>query len=135
MSAMMALAVPAYRMFPNQFRGNGLPTLLLTTIGAKTGKRRTALLGYLHAGADSWLVIASMGGAASHPSWYLNLAKHSDKAWVEIAKRRSRVRAESLNGPDREEAWLRIEKEAPGYAAYREETDRQIPLVRLTAVD
>lgn len=63
------VAAPIHRWAPGWFRANGLPTLILTTIGAHTGRRRRALLGYLVDG-EGWLVVASMGGAGVHPAWY-----------------------------------------------------------------
>jgi len=87
---------------------------------------------------DSWLIVASAGGSAKHPAWYVNLAKNPDKVWVELGAERGRVRAvrpESLKGEERERAWEEVVRLAPGYGKYAEQTDRVIPIVRLRAVD
>ncbi|MBI3971316.1 MAG: nitroreductase family deazaflavin-dependent oxidoreductase [Chloroflexi bacterium] len=65
----------------------GAPLLLLTTVGAKTGKTRRTVLGWFPDGDKSWLVVASYAGAARHPAWYFNLAKNPDKVWIEVGKR------------------------------------------------
>ena len=125
------------RMVVRQFRRarmrtqGGVSTLLLETLGAKSGQPRQAALGYLAEGTGSWLVIASMAGAAYHPAWLYNLAKQPE-ATIEFADgRRVPVRAESLEGHDLEGAWARIANEAPEYAKYRTKTDREIPVLRL----
>ena len=125
------------RMVVRQFRRGrmrtqgGVPTLLLETLGAKSGQPRHAALGYLAEGTGSWLVIASMAGAAYHPAWLYNLAKQPE-ATIEFADgRRVLVRAESLEGHDLEGAWARVASEAPEYAKYRTKTDREIPVLRL----
>ncbi|TMF44328.1 MAG: nitroreductase family deazaflavin-dependent oxidoreductase [Chloroflexi bacterium] len=57
----------------------GFPIVLLTTIGARTGHERTHVLGGFPDGDDAWLVVASKGGAPTHPAWFINLAKSPDK--------------------------------------------------------
>lgn len=113
----------------------GLPILRLTTVGAKSGLRRTVPLGWFPDGQDAWLVVGSCGGAARHPAWYVNMARHPEEVWIEIGNRRVHVRPESLQGPARDEAWLRVIAASPYYADYQKKTDRQIPIVRLTPVD
>jgi deazaflavin-dependent oxidoreductase (nitroreductase family) len=74
------------------------------------------MLGYLEEGPGSWLVIASLAGAPRNPGWLHNLAKHPE-ATVEFGDgRRVPVLAETLHGPDLEEAWRRIATDAPEYA-------------------
>jgi deazaflavin-dependent oxidoreductase (nitroreductase family) len=121
-----------FRRRPNK-TGGGIQTLLLETRGAKSGKTRNAILGYLEDGADAWLVIASLGGAARQPGWMYNLAKEPQATVEFYGGRRIEVEARTLSGDDREAAWARIEKEAPEYAKYLKKTDREIPVVRLTA--
>jgi deazaflavin-dependent oxidoreductase (nitroreductase family) len=128
------LAVPIYKLLGKRFP-NGLPLLLLTTIGAKSGEVRRTTLCYLPGRDDrEWLIIASIGGAANHPAWFFNLAKNPDRAWIEVDGQRVQVLPESLKGAERAEAWRRIVAAAPGYGEYQEKTDREIPVVRLTAV-
>ncbi len=109
----------------------GLPTLVLETRGAKSGRRRQALLGYLEDPPDTWLLIASMGGATYNPGWLHNLA-HDPEATIELAGGdRIPVRADTLDGPELEAAWGRIERLSRQYADYRTKTDREIAVIRL----
>jgi deazaflavin-dependent oxidoreductase (nitroreductase family) len=112
-------------------RVQGRPLLLLTTVGAKSGRLRRTLLGRFPNRDDIWLVVASGAGSAKHPAWYVNMARNPDKVWIEIGKRTLMVAPESLQGAERAEAWQRIVSLAPGYGAYQEQTDREIPVVRL----
>jgi deazaflavin-dependent oxidoreductase (nitroreductase family) len=110
----------------------GFPVVLLTTRGAKTGQTRTTPVGGFPDGENSWLVVASLGGAARHPAWFLNLAKNPDDIWLEVGKERFKVRGESVEGAERTEALARIAAIAPRYGTYQQKTDREIPVVRLT---
>ncbi|HEU5329802.1 MAG TPA: nitroreductase/quinone reductase family protein [Thermomicrobiales bacterium] len=133
MGAMARLNAPLYRLFGNRMRVQGRPILLLTTLGAKSGKIRHTILCWFPDSDDSWLVVASAAGAARHPAWYTNLARHPDRAAIAIGHRRIEVEPESLRGTERAEAWQRVVALAPGYAPYQEQTDREIPIVRLRA--
>jgi deazaflavin-dependent oxidoreductase (nitroreductase family) len=110
----------------------GFPVVLLTTIGAKTGKERTNALGGFSGGEGAWLVVASNGGSARHPAWFINLAKNPDKVWLQVGNRKQRVNIESLQGADRDAAYARVAAATPNYARYPEKTDREIPVLRLT---
>jgi deazaflavin-dependent oxidoreductase (nitroreductase family) len=105
---------------------------LLTTVGARTGKERTATVGAIPDGTDRWLVVASNSGAAQHPSWYINLTAHPDQVFLELGKDRFKVTPEFLDGDARADAWRRAVAAAPAYGRYTETTDREIPVVRLT---
>lgn len=126
------LNVASFRRFGARMRVQGLPLLLLTTVGARTGQPRQTVLGRFDQSDGTWLIVASNGGAARHPAWYYNLARHPDDVTIEIGGRITRVRAESLGGAEREDAWRTVVARAPGYAAYSRKTDRTIPIVRLT---
>jgi deazaflavin-dependent oxidoreductase (nitroreductase family) len=116
--------------------GRGMPRmLLLTTVGARSGIERTVPLAYFTDGPDAWLIVASAGGDARHPAWYRNLAANPDRATIEVGGRRIAVRAESLHGAAREEPWRRITAQASNFAGYQRNTDREIPVIRLTPVD
>jgi deazaflavin-dependent oxidoreductase (nitroreductase family) len=110
----------------------GFPVVLLTTCGAKTAQMRTTPVGGFADGENSWLVVASLGGAARHPAWFFNMAKNRDDIWLEVGNERFRVRGESLEGQERAEALARIAAIAPRYGTYQQKTDREIPIVRLT---
>ena len=77
----MRMQISRYRRSrgPEQPRTFGFPALLLTTVGARTGLRRTVILGCLPDGEDAWLVVASNGGAATHPAWFLNMARDPEQ--------------------------------------------------------
>ena len=110
----------------------GFPVVLLTTRGAKTGRTRTTPVGGFPDGESAWLVVASLGGAAHHPAWFLNMARHPDDIWLEVGKERLKVRGDSLEGQERAEALARIAAISPRYGGYQQKTDREIPIVRLT---
>jgi deazaflavin-dependent oxidoreductase (nitroreductase family) len=131
MNALLGLSVVAYRLLGDRMRVQGRPLLLLHTTGAKSGQPRKTLVGWFPDGDDAWLVVASAAGSARHPAWYVNMVRNPDKVWIEIGKRKLKVEPESLKGDERAEAWHRIVSLAPGYAAYQEKTDRELPVVRL----
>ena len=113
---------------------NGMPLVLLTTIGARTGLQRTSELGGFRENDDSWLIIGSKGGSITHPAWFINLCKNPDKVWLEVGTRKFHARPVLLQGEEYEAAYARIVAVSPGYRGYRKVTDRHIPLVRLTPV-
>ena len=107
----------------------GSKTLLLTTAGRKTGRATTTPLIYEQAG-DDYVVIASKGGAPSHPGWYRNLAKHPD---VEVQVRDDvfKAHARTATGEERERLWKLAARQWPDYDAYQTRTEREIPVVVL----
>jgi deazaflavin-dependent oxidoreductase (nitroreductase family) len=132
MKAAVGLNIVFFRLLGRRVRVMRAPLLLLTTVGARSGRERRVTLGWFPDGKNVRLVVASAGGSAKHPAWYINMAKNPDKVWIEVGRRRLRVRPESLKGAEREAAWRRILSQSPGYGAYQEKTDRAIPIVRLT---
>lgn len=109
----------------------GLPNLLLTTRGRKSGLLRRTPLVYALDG-DRHVLIASNGGAEADPLWYLNLA--ADPAvTAQVGSDVFQARAEILSGPEYARCWLLILEIMPWCADYR--TRRVIPLVRLTRTD
>jgi len=118
---------------PGQPKLMGFPVLLLTTIGARTGQERTHVLGGFPDGDGSWLIVASKGGAATHPAWFINLAKNPDQVWIEVGDRRLKVAVECLQGEARERAYAKVVAAAPSYRDYPKKTDREIAVLRLTA--
>ena len=129
--------VGLYRFSGGRMKVMGRPLLLLETVGARTGKRRQTTLGWFpdeDPARRSWIVVASAAGAAAHPAWYLNLARRPDHVQIDVDGQLVAVRAESLHGSERERAWQRVVGLAPGYAKYARDTDREIPIVRLTPI-
>ncbi len=115
-------------------RARGAQLLVLTTYGSRSQRDHDVPLRYFadptHPGA--WLVVASFGGTARHPAWYVNMARNPDRIRVALDGRGVPVRADSLSGAERTETWNFIVAQAPGYAAYQAKTDREIPIIRLT---
>ena len=107
----------------------GIDTLLLTTTGNRTGKRRTVPLLYLEDGARL-VVIASYGGRPHHPDWYRNL-EADPRAIAQVQGRIFDVVTETATGGDRDHLWSRALEAWPGYADYQAKTDRPIPVVWL----
>jgi deazaflavin-dependent oxidoreductase (nitroreductase family) len=107
--------------------------LLLTTTGRRTGKQRTVPLLYLMDGLNLVLV-ASNGGAAKHPTWWLNL-QSAPEACIQIKGIRRRVQTEQASTADRQRLWPRLTAMYPGYKRYQEITDRDIPVVILRPIE
>ena len=134
MRIMAAANVAFFRLMGRRARVQGRPLLLLTTVGAKSGKRRQATLGWFDddpPSPDRWLIVASKGGSATHPGWYVNLARRPKETKIEADGKTIAVDPQSLEGAERERAWARIVAQAPGYGKYAVTTDREIPIVRL----
>ena len=110
----------------------GRPVILLTTIGAKSGKiRKTPLMRVEHNG--EYAVVASLGGAPKHPVWYHNVKKNPR---VELQDGSTTGDYEAREVFDDEKAtwWERAVEAWPDYADYQKKTDRQIPVFVLTPV-
>jgi deazaflavin-dependent oxidoreductase (nitroreductase family) len=106
----------------------GVPTLLLTTRGRKSGKmRRTALI-YGKDGEERYLLMASKGGAPEHPSWYLNLAAHSEVE-VQVGADKFAARARTADAREKPRLWQLMASIWPDYDGYQKKTGRDIPVV------
>jgi deazaflavin-dependent oxidoreductase (nitroreductase family) len=110
----------------------GFPVLVLTTVGAKSGKERSTVLGGFPDGDDAWLIVASKGGSPTHPGWFHNIAANPDKVWVQVGNRKFKAHCESLTGKEREDAYARVAGVASVYGGYPKKTDREIPVLRIT---
>lgn len=114
----------------------GLPgtvtTLLLTTIGRKSGEPRHVPLLYVDDG-DGYLIMGSKGGNIDHPVWYLNLQANPD-CEIRVGAPPVKARARLLSGDERAAAWARITARHDTYAKYQARTDREIPVIRLEPV-
>ena len=109
---------------------NGATALLLTTTGRKTGEARTQPLIFARDG-DDYLVVASMGGAPNHPSWYLNLTANPD-AEIQVKGDVIPVRAHTATDDEKPRLWSIVTAQWPNYDVYQTRTDRQIPVVVLS---
>jgi deazaflavin-dependent oxidoreductase (nitroreductase family) len=109
-----------------------LRVLLLTTTGRKSGQPRTQPLVYTRVG-DGYAVIASKGGAARHPLWYLNV-QANPQAQVTVGRETRDVRARDAEGEERERLWRALADLYPGYERYAQKTSRRIPVVVLESV-
>lgn len=107
-------------------------TLLLTTKGRKSGKERHVPLLYVDAD-NSYLVIGSKGGNPTDPVWYLNLQETPD-CEIRVGALRSRARARTLSGEERERAWQKITERHPVYLKYQSRAARQIPVIQIDPV-
>ena len=107
----------------------GVPCLLLTTTGRKSGRRRTTPLMYL-ADGDDLVIVASFGGSPQHPVWFLNL-RADPEAEVQVGREQRRVVAHVTDDDDRARLWPRRVEVYKSYADYQTRTTRKIPVVRL----
>lgn len=121
--------VRAYRETGGErgYRWRGTTILLLTTRGRISGKERTTPLIYRDDG-ETWVVVASKGGAPDHPGWYKNLEAHPE-AVIEIKRERIPVRANTANGSERTRLWRLMTEVWPPYDEYQRKTEREIPVV------
>jgi deazaflavin-dependent oxidoreductase (nitroreductase family) len=111
----------------------GMDVLVLHTVGAKTGQPRQTLLSWFPDGDNAWLVCAAFGGNAKNPAWYHNLAAHPDQVEIETGGRKVKVTPVQLSGDERAAAWQRITTTVPRFNGYATNTDRELPVIRLTA--
>ena len=110
----------------------GRPIVLVTNVGAKSGKlHKTALMRVEHDG--EYLIVASKGGSHDHPGWYYNVRAHPHVELQDGAEKHDYV-ARELEGAERETWWVRAVDAYPPYAAYQKRTDRLIPIFLLTRV-
>ena len=110
----------------------GKPVILLSTIGAKTGKlRKTPLMRVEHEG--QYAVVASLGGAPKNPVWNYNIKKHS-RVELQDGTENGDYEAREVFGDERAAWWQRAVGVWPDYADYQRKTDREIPVFVLTPI-
>ncbi|MBU3705128.1 MAG: nitroreductase family deazaflavin-dependent oxidoreductase [Mycobacterium sp.] len=110
----------------------GKPVILLTTVGAKTGKlRKTPLMRVEHNG--EYAVVASLGGAPKHPVWYHNVKAHPHVE-LQDGTRTADYEAREVTGEEKATWWRRAVEVWPDYADYQRKTDREIPVFVLTPI-
>jgi F420H(2)-dependent quinone reductase len=111
----------------------GRPIVVLTSVGARTGKlRKTALMRVEHDG--TYAVVASLGGAPRHPVWYYNL-KANPHVELQDGESRRDYRAREVTGAEKASWWARAVDAWPDYAQYQTKTERQIPVFVLELID
>lgn len=111
----------------------GMPVLLLTVRGRRSGQPHTTPVAYLERGT-AWMVCGSAGGSPSEPQWFRNL-RATDRASVEKGRARYDVDVRVLAGAERDEAFAQFVVDAPGFAGYENTSaGRKMPLAVLTPV-
>jgi deazaflavin-dependent oxidoreductase (nitroreductase family) len=115
----------------NTLLDTGLPVVIVTTRGNKSGKvRKMALMRVEHDG--EYALVASKGGAPQHPQWYLNLKAHPDEVAIQDGPEPFDVAVREVDGEERAVWWERAVAAYPPYAEYQEKTDRRIPVLVAT---
>ena len=111
----------------NTLRDTGLPIIIVTTRGRKTGKlRKTALMRVEHEG--EYALVASMGGAPKHPVWYFNLVDDPTAVMIQDGPEPWDAVVRQVEGDERAAWWERAVAAFPPYAEYQKKTDRVIPV-------
>lgn len=111
----------------------GLPVVILTTLGASSGKVRKTPLMRVEADGE-YAVVASKGGAPEHPAWYNNLVANPMVELQDGSERHDYL-ARELTGHEREAWWAKCVESFPQYGDYATKTDRTIPVFLLTRTD
>ncbi|MDH3684067.1 MAG: nitroreductase family deazaflavin-dependent oxidoreductase [Acidimicrobiia bacterium] len=117
----------------NTLRDTGLPIIVMTTVGHKTGKvRKVPLMRVEHEG--EYAIVASKGGAPAHPGWYHNLMADSHVT-IQDGPAPFDAEVRLVDGDERSVWWHRSVEAYPPYAEYQEKAERQIPLFIASPVD
>jgi deazaflavin-dependent oxidoreductase (nitroreductase family) len=115
----------------NTLRDTGIPVIIVTMKGGKSGKvRKIALMRVEHEG--EYALVASYGGAPKHPVWYHNLVADPDTVEVQDGPEPFAVTVHEAEGDERAAWWERAVAVFPNYAEYQTKTDRQIPVLIAT---
>jgi deazaflavin-dependent oxidoreductase (nitroreductase family) len=109
-----------------------VPTLLLTTIGRKSGEHRHVPLLYVNHD-DGYLIMGSKGGNPDHPVWFLNLQANPE-CEIRVSTLHTKACARVLEGDERALAWAKVTARHPTYAKYQARTDRDIPVVMIEPI-
>jgi len=111
----------------NTLRDTGLPIIVVTMRGNKSGNvRKIALMRVEHNG--EYALVASKGGAPKHPVWYYNLLHHPDEVLIQDGPEPFEARVRQVTGTERQEWWERAVAAYPPYAEYQQKTTREIPV-------
>jgi deazaflavin-dependent oxidoreductase (nitroreductase family) len=118
----------------NTLLDTGLPVVIVTMRGNKSGKiRKTPLMRVRHDG--EYALVASLGGAPTHPVWYYNLKAHPDEIMIQDGSQPFNFRVREVTGEERATWWDRAVAAYPPYAEYQEKTERRIPVFVATRKD
>jgi proline iminopeptidase len=121
-----------YTVTPPGYSEMIVPSLLLTTTGRKSGEKFIFPLFYGEDG-NSYIIVASKGGAPEHPGWYKNLFANPEVE-VQVGTKKLKARARTATGEERARLWEKALKFWPPYADYAKKTPREIPVVLLDPV-
>jgi deazaflavin-dependent oxidoreductase (nitroreductase family) len=111
----------------NTLRDTGLPVVIVTMRGNKSGKvRKVALMRVEHDG--EYALVASMGGAPTHPVWYYNLVANPDEVTIQDGPAPFNAQVRQVTGDERAAWWKRAVTAYPLYAEYQQKTQREIPV-------
>jgi deazaflavin-dependent oxidoreductase (nitroreductase family) len=111
----------------NTLRDTGLPVIIVTTRGNKSGQiRKTPLMRVEHDG--EYALVASQGGAPTHPVWYYNLVANPESVTIQDGPEPFAVTVREIEGAERDEWWERAVAAFPPYAQYQLKTERRIPV-------
>jgi deazaflavin-dependent oxidoreductase (nitroreductase family) len=108
----------------------GMPVVMLTTVGRKSGKIRHSMLTTPLELGESFVLVASFGGDDRHPAWFLNLRDHPNVE-ATIGGRTRKMVARVAAGDERADLWTRLTAAHVNYGGYQTKTDREIPVVVL----
>lgn len=127
----MNLHIILYRLLRGRLPGNflGRDTILVTTVGRRTGRLRTTPLLFVRDG-DDFFVVASYGGSHTHPAWYRNI-EANPHVLVEAHGQTVETCASLVDESEYEALWARFVAIYGGYTTYRRRTTRVLPIVRL----
>ncbi len=114
-------------------RDSGLPVIIVTTLGVKSGKiRKIPLMKVEHDG--EYALVASKGGAPTHPVWYYNLKDNAGPIEIQDGPAPAEYSVREITGDERAEWCVRSVAAYPPYAEYQEKTDREIPVFIATPI-
>ncbi len=109
---------------------SGLPTLLLTTVGRKSGEKRTVALVFLQDG-ENLVVVGSLAGYDRNPAWCLNLEANPN-CWVQLDDRKMKAVSRMASDGERKALWAKLDAMFPVWAHFQKQTDRPFPLIVIT---
>lgn len=122
-----------YRLTGGKAQLAKYPTMLLTTVGRKTGQLRTVPLIYI-ADGGRFIIAAAYAGSAKNPTWWLNL-QHRKEALIHVMRTTVRVRAALVSSEERARYWQVLVAMYPYFTEYQARTQREIPIIVLTPVE